>query len=228
MALELNINYSTAKSIIRIYRHQGRVRKIPHKLRTRDRKAEVLSQLKKKDPTENRRPLTRLANNKLPVLPKYTEELEEPESEIEMPKKQVASSVSTENSMRSEKVNNTASKLCRIRFLDTQAKLNDLDKSKGDLASEINAAFDSRYKLGVSLDSQIPVNVSNVSTNLMPSLITQHLMREQLVLNPPVSNFWALAGQGNPFLRNGISLGQSLHPGAMLNRPLFLNSVPYF
>lgn len=37
-ALELNLNYSTAKSIIRVYRLQGRANKIPHKKRVRDQK----------------------------------------------------------------------------------------------------------------------------------------------------------------------------------------------
>ena len=42
-ANELNINYSTAKSIIRIYRESGRADKIPHKRRNRDKLIENLS-----------------------------------------------------------------------------------------------------------------------------------------------------------------------------------------
>ena len=115
VAKELNINYSTAKAIVKVYKESGRADKIPHKKRNRHQLAEnlPLESISAQESSENT-PQTNVRRSTRPCKKqvKYSESDDEVDFFYEE-KESISYKVTS-----SQK----AKKTCRIRFLEIKQK----------------------------------------------------------------------------------------------------------
>lgn len=148
-AKELGINYSTAKSIIQVYKMEGRANRIPHKKRNRDQILENLPSESTDNPILEKTDgiaVRRSTRTSKPMKVSYREddegELEEEEFLFAENSLSEGSSLQVKTRKRVHKESNCQKKsnVCRIRYLDNikveEVKEETLEQQDTKLESE--------------------------------------------------------------------------------------------